>query len=552
MPTIKEWFTKIALKWNGGVLKTDLPSQENRLTFVCNIDEITRTRIHEYNIWYEGDSDELLNFYTAANTITYNYEPWYDRNKKSYFWAVNSTEGDIKRTHSGQPRNIVDTLCGIVDYPVIKAEAMGGSDNKINDNLQMILKKIGLRKIYKKEQLPLTLIEGWGCYKINWDTEFMDVPTVVYYSANNVEFVYKQGQLVGIMFKDYYDTKEGKSYMLAETRRFVIKEKQKYLVIENHLFDITRGTSQYVTEVPFNNVPELRDLKEYIEFGPGIDFLFAVPCIIFQNTAPVGGYGRSIFQGKLDLFDDLDQCLSQAANAVRKSTPIEYFNSEFLERDRNGTPIQPHAYDRKYTVYKGAKDADGGVLGEAVTVTQPQIDFKQYSDQAVDIILQIINGTMSPATLGIDIAKKDNAEAQREKQKVTIFTRNMIIEEEKEILEKLCVQLLAAYEYMNTDKITVKDYNISVKFSAFADDSYESKLEKLGAAFDAENISEEMYVDKLYGNSITEDEKKRELEWLKEHHTKPRDEGMQGIAGGGANTEGLMANMLGEDGEEDI
>lgn len=557
MPTIKEWFTKNALKWTG-LIKTDLPSEENRLTFVCNIDEITRNRIHEYNIWYEGSSDELLNFYTASNTISYNYEPWYDRNKKNYFWAINSTEGDIKRTHSGQPRNIVDTIVGIVDWPLIKGEGIkGNNDNSINNNLQYILKKNGLRKIYKKQQLPLTLIEGWGCYKINFDKDFLDVPTVAYYRADNVEFVYKQSQLIGIMFKDYYVNGK-KTYMLTETRRFEIRknektgESEKYLIVENKLFDVTSGNSQYVTPVDFNNVPELIGTPEYIEFGPGMNWLFAVPCIIFENTAPVGGYGRSIFQGKLDLFDDLDQCLSQAANAVRKSTPIEYFNSEFLERDKNGMPKQPHAYDRKYTVYRGSKDADGVVQGDAVQVTQPSIDFKQYSEHAVEILLQIINGVISPATLGIDIAKKDNAEAQREKQKVTIFTRNLIIEEEREILNQLCVQLLAAYEYMQKGEITVQDYDISVKFSAFADDSFENKLEKLGAAFDAENISETMYIDKLYGDTIPEEEKQRELDWLKEHHTKPRDEGMQGMAGDGENTPGMLDNMMGGDGEEDI
>lgn len=550
MPTIRDWFNKLALNWTG-LIHTELPSDENRLTFVCNIDEIVKTRLHEYQIWYEGSSDELLNFYTAANTISYNYEPWYDRNKINYFWAINSTEGDIKRTHSGQPRNIIDTIVGIIDWPLIKAEALGSDKNIINDNLQYILKKNGLRKIYKRRQLPLTLVEGWGCYKINFDKEFLDVPTVSYYKAENVEFVYKQEQLIGIMFKDYYQN-EKKTYMLAETRRFVMKEGKKYLAIENHLFDVTSGNSDYVTEVDFNNVPELIGLEKYIEFGPGVDFLFAVPCIIFENTAPVGGYGRSLFQGKLDLFDDLDQCLSQASNSVRKSTPIEYFNSEFLERDKNGMPKQPHAYDRKYTIYEGAKNADGTTLGNAVQVTQPNIDFKQYSDQAVDIILQIINGMLSPATLGIDVAKKDNAEAQREKQKVTIFTRNMIIEEEKEILEQLCNQLLIAKEYMDKGEITVQDYNLSVKFSEFADEAFETKLEKLGAAFDAENMSEEMYVDKLYGDSITEEEKDKELEWLKDHHTKPRDEGMQGIAGDGANTEGLMENMMGQDGEENI
>ena len=52
-------------------------------------------------------------------------------------------------------------------------------------------------------------------------------------------------------------------------------------------------------------------------------------------------------------------------------------------------------------------------------------------------LLQIMNGIISPATLGMDIAKKDNAEAQREKEKVTVFTRNKLARAEKKILEKI-------------------------------------------------------------------------------------------------------------------
>jgi len=552
MPTLKEWFQKKALSWTG-LIETDLPSESERLTFVSNIEEVTKNRIHEYNIWYEGSGDELLNFYTYANTISYNFEPWYDRNKRNYFWAISTTEDDIKRTHSGQPRNIVDTLVNIIDMPTIVAAPMGSEKNTVNDKLRKIIKENKLRKLYKGRQLPLTMIEGWGAYKIDFDEDISDVPIIRYYTAENVNFVYKGNRLIGAMFANYYEN-EQKSYVLVETRRFVKKENGVYLAIENFLFEIVGNGSDFISQVSFENIPELKDTQEYVEFGPNMKWLFVVPCIFFENTAPVGGYGRSIFQGKLDLFDDLDQCLSQASNSVRKSTPIEYFNSEFMERDDNGTPIQPHAYDRKYSVYRGAQNADGTQMGDAVQVTQPNIDFKQYSDHAIDIMLQIINGVMSPATLGIDIAKKDNAEAQREKQKVTIFTRNAIIEEERDILNDLLVQSLMAQEYMDTKKITVQDYDISIRFSEFADDSFENKLEKLGAAFDAENISEEMYVEKLYGDTLQGKEREDELNWLKEHHTKPRDEGMEGIAGGGKNTEGLMQNMMGgsPDGEDEI
>lgn len=63
---------------------------------------------------------------------------------------------------------------------------------------------------------------------------------------------------------------------------------------------------------------------------------------------------------------------------------------------------------------------------------------------------------------------------------------------------------------MDTGSITVHDYDISVKYSEFADSSFENKLEKLGAALDAQCISEDMYMSKLYDDTLTPDEYARE------------------------------------------
>lgn len=554
--TIKEMIQRKVLGILGLVEEGKAP-EDDRLTFINDSERLVKQKIQEYNIWYQGDGDELLNYYTHKNTIEYNYEPWYSRNKRSYYWAISSTETDIKRSHSGQPRNIIDTLVAICPFPNIQAGEISNSLSPVQKNLEKIIKNCRLKSIYKHEQMPMTLVEGWGCYKINFDKDFSDYPTLMYYRAENVDFIYKQGQIIGIIFRDYYTNKKER-YMSVETRYFSYAPcKKKKLIIETELYRVNLHDSEYIEKVGMNNVPEMRDTETKIE-GENIDCLFAVPSIFIGSTSGTGEYGRSIFTGKIDLFDDLDQCLSQQANAIRKSTPIEYFNIEFLERDSMGLPKQPHAFDRKYTLYKGMPNADGTVNGDPVTITQPTLNTEQYNAAATAVLLQIINGIMSPATLGIDIAKKDNAEAQREKEKVTIFTRNMILEEETEILKSLCSQLLVAYELMNTGVVTVPEYEISVFFNTFADDSFENKIERLSVAFDSETISEDMFMKMLYGNDLNRAEYEKEKKWLKEHHTKPRDDGMLGASGGGQNVPGqpttggnpLEALMGGEQDEE--
>lgn len=531
----------------GSVLKTKRPD-DDRTTFINDNEKLGRMKLKEYDVWYDGDGDELLNFYTRENYIGFNYEPFYMRNKKNYFWAISSTEAQIKRTHSGQPRNIVDTLVNIMPFPLISA----GEDTK---NLQAVVKESGLEQVYKDEQLPLTLVEGWGCWKINWDKDVSDYPSVEYVSAENVDFIYKNGKIIGIVFKNYY-TSDKKRYLLLETRSIEWKpnsadaegsEGERVLVITNELYELPTNTAAgdddtLLKKVDLKSVSELESVEERIEIGP-FDKLFAVPCILLGNTSRQWGYGRSIFTGKIDLFDDLDQALSQSSNAVRLSTPIEYIDEEYLERDKNGLPKKPKAYDRKYIMMKGQKNGDGVSTGQPVQITQPSVEFSRYSDHAVQILLQILNGILSPATLGIDIAKKDNAAAQREKEKVTIFTRNALINGEERILRSLMEQMLMAKEFMDTGAVSVHSYDISVKFNEFADDSFENKLEALGKAYDMEEISTDMYLNKLYGDTLSDEERAAEKEFL-EAARQARTEAYSNADGGGANTQGMIDNIF--------
>lgn len=509
--TIREYLQEKALGYLGLIgSEQDPRKREERLTFVNDIDDMALKKLEEYNVWYTGDSDELLNFYTKNGMIDYNADPLYTRNRKSYFWCVSSTEEDIKRTHSGQPRNIIDTLVNIVGVPKITY-----NQPDIDSNLQRILKDNSFKHLLNQKVLPYTLVEGWGAFKINYDTYLRDTPILLYYRAGDVDFFYKSNQLIAITYRDYYRDRKGKDYILFETRRLERDRNTKTtkLIIEKELFEMTK--SDTILPRKLTDLPQLRDVEPVLQINSYNGFL-GCPCIIYED--PTGdSYGRSVFTGKIDLFDDLDQCLSQASNTVRRSTVQEYFNSNYLERDRKtGMPIMPHAFDRKYVMFNGGTDENGSSAGQAaVQVTQPNLNMEQYDTQAISILLQTISGIMSPATLGIDIAKKDNAEAQREKEKVTIFTRNTIISDLEQILMKVCNELLCAYELMNRGKITVHEYDgITIKFDEFADASFEKKLETLLPAYQGGALSPELYMELLYKDTLSKDRFDRELEYL--------------------------------------
>lgn len=522
---LSDYLNKKIIQLAGGVSEYGGIEETDRLIFINNKREIMENKLKEYDVWYQGDSDELLNFYTVQTNINYNYEPWYDRNKRGYFWSISSTENDIKRTHSGQPRNIVDTLVSIIGKPEIHAGTKENEIDKSNSVLSSVLEDNEFWDIYMFEQMPMTLVEGWGCYKIDWNKDISDYPIIKYYRAKDVEFIYQDKRLNGIIFKDYYTDGKYNNYLITETRAI----KKGNLYIYKEVFKLNSDDIQPMSDDEVAQVDGFGELDTEPIILENFKKFLAVPCIFYKDVVNNDGYGRSIFTGKIDQFDDLDQCLSQSSNTVRRSTPVEYFNTDFLERDPiTKLPKMPHVYDRKYTSFIGGRTVDGTTnTTSPVQVTQPQLQFNEYSVEAQNILLQIISGIMSPATLGIDVAKKDNADAQREKEKITIFTRNVVIQTETRILKNLFNQVLAAVQLMNTSEATCFDYSISIKYSEFADDSFENKLQKLGEAYVKGTISTDMYLGKLYGESLSDTELEKEKKYLEEK-SKENDNPFQG------------------------
>ena len=513
----------------------------DRYLFVNDINQIKQERLEEYNIWYLGDSDRLKNFFTRANAIAYNMDPLYNENKKSYFWAVSSTEHDIKRSHSGHPRNIVDTLVYIMMIPELTH-----SNEIVNENLQKILKANRFKQQITQKSRPLTLVEGWGAWKINWDKDISDYPILLYYRADRVDFVFLQDNILrAIIYRDYYQDENANNYVLYETRRLGpykdpdTGETTTSLYIEKELFKITK--TEYMEPCPLETLPQLKDVKPQIVISNFKRFL-GYPNI-FYHDASEEFPGRSIFTGKTDIFDDLDQCFSQAANAVRRSTVHEYFNTLYLETDPDtGMPIQPDAFDRKYIKYAGATGADGSAAGtNPVQVVQPAVNFQQYSDEERNLLLNAISGIMSPATLGIDIAKKDNATAEREKEKVTIFTRNNLVDEEEDIFWNVANDLLISYEFMHLkagESLSCKEYDISVQYPEFANDSFESRLETVLTGWQGGLISDQMALHFLHGNGLSKKALAKELEFIQKQREAaaqppdaPEEQGDMGMLG---------------------
>ena len=458
--------------------------------FVINQD--VKTELNEYKVWYIGNSEKLMRFYTIGETKT-NNNLFKLQNKLNYFWSLSTSECNIKRVHSGLPKVIIDTLCDVVGTPKISVR------EEYKKTLDDILCTNDFDFLLTKQQRPMTMVEGYGAYKININRELSDKPLIEFYDGENVEFVCKGNFIQAFIFKDKYNIEE-KEYTLLEIR----KVEDGVSVIDYELYYKNK-------KIPLESVKEFAHLANAkIEFkGLARPLAVATRYLVDPSGEKIG---YSFFEGKIDLFDDLDQCLSQASQTTRVSTPVEYFNADILGRTPNGEPKLPRVYNRQFIQRDTIPDGDGHVDNDVIT-TQPQLNFAQYNDEAMYLLSVILTGQLSPATLGIDLAKKDNAEAQREKEKITIVTRNKIINREKKFIKELVEDILFVNDFMHSSNgvVDLKDYEVAVSFDEFATPTFETKIEKLGQAFRDDCISTEKYVELLWGDKLNEQERREEI-----------------------------------------
>jgi len=131
---------------------------------------------------------------------------------------------------------------------------------------------------------------------------------------------------------------------------------------------------------------------------------------------------------------------------------------------------------------------------------------------ALDLCLQ---GLISPSTLGIDVKKLDNADAQREKEKATQYTRGKVIDVLEKVIPKLVTICLKAYDL--AQEKTAGEYEAIVDFKEYANPSFEATVETVSKARPGQNVmSIEKTVDTMYGDSLTKEEKEEEVKRLKE------------------------------------
>ena len=412
-------------------------------------------------MWYRGDPSELHQYYTQID----------DEMGNSKFWAAISTDGiDFRKIHTGLPALIVDMLADIIIDALNKINIT--SNAEAQKNWDEIEEDNSFKDVVKQSIIDV-FVECDGAFKMSYDTDISKYPIIEFYSGPNVDFETRRGRIIAIIFKTKYKKKHGE-YLLKERYS---KDGISYKLYRNE------------SEVKLDELIETKGLQEVHDNG----FMMAVP-MMFNRSKKFKGRGQSIFDKKIDDFDSFDEVWSQWIEALRDNKTQTYIPEELVPTDDKGRYLKPNTWDKRYVKIGNTttEDKSGQVIRETGDFDYDKM--LQGYITALDLCLQ---GLISPSTLGIDTKKLDNAEAQREKEKVTQYTRNKVIR----VLEKV-LPTVATVALMMYDKAQGKaagEYKASADFGEYSSPSFEAVVETVSKARPGQAImSVEKSVEELY------------------------------------------------------
>lgn len=441
------------------------------------------TNIIRNKLWYRGEPYELDQFFKNISSDPVN---------KARFWsAVPSEDLSIRKIHSGLPAMIADKLSDIVVADLDSIEVTGENyntlweeirkDNKFDDMLGDII--------------TTTLVSGDGAFKLSIDTEISKYPIIEFFDGDKVEYITQRGRLKEIKFYTFY-TKNNRTYKLSETYG------KGY--INYNLYD-SNGN-----EVSLNTLDETRELADVTYKD---NFIMAIPLMFFKSPK-FEGRGKSIFDNKSDAFDALDEVISQWIDAIRDGRVQKYIPQDLLPYNSStGEVLKPNPFDNKFIAIGANKEENAK---NEIEMKQAEIRYEAYVESYSNAIDMCLQGIISPSTLGIDLKKTDNAEAQREKEKTTLYTRGKLVDILTEVIPELVNIILKTDDVLNGKN--AGEYEVSIAFGEYASPSFDAVVETVGKAKTYGVMSIEQCIEEMYGDTWTDEEKEEEIQRIKEQN----------------------------------
>lgn len=431
-------------------------------------------------VWYRGVASELAQYYQGADDMVGNRS----------FWAVSAQNSHIRKMHSGLPALIVDTISDICadDLLGVVFDA---------DKTQTLWDKIAAENNFGrllKNAIRKAVALGDGAFRISFDPDISQLPIIEFFSADRVRFNYRRGRVCECIFVTQIAHGDG-----ADARNYELLEIHSPRGVDYQLKD-WRGEA-----ADLGILPQTKGLSPIINEG---GYSLAIP-LIFDENPRAHGRGKSIFDGKIAHFDALDEALSQWVDALRDGRAAKYIPIGLMPRDPNtGAIRRPGAFDSRY-IQTEMDLAEGAA--NIIQIVQADINTTALSDSVLNFIEMALQGIIAPATLGIDTKRRDNAEAMREKEKATLYTRNKIIATLRDTIAILAQTATRAHDAYHGHPQPPAAYTATAEFGEYGSPDFDTHLDTISRGVNTGIISIQTAIDQLYGNTWTPTQKSAEV-----------------------------------------
>ena len=437
-------------------------------------------------IWYRADPAEIEQFFKqVARWPSY----------RSRFWAA-TPQGTVRKIHSGIVQIVVDRYKDITTADL--NEISFGEDGDVTPTKDL-WDEIARENLFSDvigTAVAGALSSGDGAFKISTDQNVSGYPILEFYEADAVDFVRQRGRLTEIKYYTRYPDPNN-----AE-KEFRLEETYGKGYVRYKLY------SEDGKEVPMDQLEQTADLEDSAFDG---DFIMGVP-LQFFSSVKWEGRGKALFDAKTDDLDALDEVISQWLDAVRKGRIARYIPEDMVPRNpENGELVKPNDFDNDYiAIGSSAKEGNS----DKIEVVQPVISYEAYVNSYSSFLDLVLQGIISPATLGIDLKKNDNAESQREKEKITIHVREKLVGVLDDVIPELVEKTMMVYDLMNGRR--PGEYEVSAKFGEYAAPGFDSVVETVGKAKSYGVMSIDKSIEEMYGDSLSDEEKQEEIRRIKE------------------------------------
>jgi len=463
----------------------------------------------ENSLWYSGDEQSLLHFYTKEAPKFFGKGQASE--STNYFWSQSNI--DVRRIHSGFPQLICEKMADLITGNGYEIKVEGANEVDLQEELDLMLEDNKFRGHLLGKSIETESWSGGVSWKLSWNPSLSEYPIIEAWQPENYTSVIVSGRVQQDIFYVYYE-KNNITYRLSEiygvdkTKGAYIDYKLEKLVFKSRGQDSKDGEWSLV---PFNELEQTTDLKK-IEFNG----YFKRLSLYKANKLPNSEFrysmvGESDYAGSYGSFDAVDEIISTWIQEFRDAKLNRYFPEELMLKNLGtGKYAYPDSFKKDHILF--ADSPSENTDKQKILYEQGDVRTDKHVESYKIWVTQILNNAgLSPLTVGVTgLESVDaSAESQQEREKVSIRTRNKKIELWTEFLEdflktalefRMMTKAMTENEDGTYDVSKMQDFDLIVSFNDYiikskADRTTEAQL-GLGSSCDVLTAVKYVHDDK--------------------------------------------------------